>query len=57
MFLSISLRKFNCKDNKTYEQKLSTPILFNLKKAIFLPCDRDRSRMAETEAPFTIVRR
>ena len=22
-----------------------------------MPCDRDRSRMAETEAPFTIARR
>lgn len=28
-----------------------------LNRQIFLPCDRDRSRMAETEAPFTIARR
>ena len=31
MFLSIPLRKFNCKDNTNCEQKLSTSILFNLK--------------------------
>ena len=31
MFLSLPLRKFNCKDNIKGEQKLSTPILFNLK--------------------------
>lgn len=28
-----------------------------LNRQIFLPCDRDRCRMAETEAPFTIARR
>ena len=27
------------------------------KRQKFLPCDRDRSRMAETVAPFTIARR
>ena len=31
MFLSIPLRKFNCKDNTNCEQKSSTSILFNLK--------------------------
>ena len=28
-----------------------------LNRQIFLPCDRDRCRMAETVAPFTIARR
>ena len=31
MFLSIPLRKFNCKDNIKDEQKSSASILFNLK--------------------------
>lgn len=48
---------FRCKDNIKVEQKSSTPILFNLKKANFLPCDRNRCHMAETAAPFTIARR
>ena len=52
------LCKFNYKDSLRYGQKSSTPLLFNFKiRQKFLPCDRDRSRMAETVALFKIARR
>ncbi len=48
---------FHRKDNIKGVQELSTANLFNIKKANFLPCDRDRSLSVETEARFTKARR
>lgn len=39
---------FHRKDNIKGVQELSTANLFNIKKANFLPCDRDRSLSVET---------
>ena len=57
MFLSISLRNPFAKIISMLSKNQAHQSYLILNRQKFLPCDRDRCRKAETEAPFTIARR